>query len=249
MNSINLNSLGQAIDLNKIQKIENESDLNDINGGTYLENYSNVLISKEKINLTINDKKGINMVTASEGDKEVSNGKEGWFSKITFPVPFNMVNHITQCNECNSPLKYISGIHQYLDRYAHFNNPQGWIETKNQYQCESCQLYHVQTQRKFLFLTASYYELRTSLCDKKEIIKEPKYRKPTIPLYYNKDPNSSYSWNTIPVYWDGNCLVCKGEIYSFEEEAFGCVTGKTSLYGEFICPKCNLLYHAEEHDD
>ena len=238
---------GKPIDLNKIKEIRTQENFYDPMGGTVLENYSYILTSPKSTQLTVHNKDGINIVTASENDSEVTFEKYmNSFRKSTFSVPFDMSNSLKECSHCKHKLKFISGIHQFIDRYAHLSNkPEGWIETKNQYYCQQCALYFVQIQRTFLVCTTGYYVLNTTLTDEKININSPKYRKPTVPLYYTK--KTDYWQN--PVYWDGKCIVCKTETCPFSEDASASVTGKFSLYGDSVCPNCNLLHHAEEHND
>lgn len=250
------NSEGKEIDLKKIEKIRTKEEFYDENGGTVLANYSNISSYPEIQTLSVHDKGGINCVTADRKDTEVLYQKEHPFKCRKFSVPFNVINPLTQCNICKSQLEYVDGIHQFVDYYAHlFHKPAGWIQTKNQYHCPICSLYFVQTQRKFLFLTGSYYVMNTSLISNKFIIDSPVYRRPNIPLYYVElsEEERKKTWRGYTtersVDWDGNCLVCSKQTFCFSEDGVGCVTGKSSRYGDYLCPHCNLLHHAEEHDD
>ena len=135
-----------------------------------------------------------------------------------------------------------------MDWYCHFDRTTGWIETKNQYNCPTCSLYFTQIQRKFLFCTSGYYVLNVTPTDKKKINPNSKYRKPrNIPLYYIPKEEIYNSWDKYDtIEWDGKCVVRKGEIFNLDEDFYACCTGKSSLFGDFICPSCNLLHHAEE---
>ena len=248
-------SSNKLIDLQQIKHVRTKEDFYNPTGGTVIDNYSNISTSDKLTELTVFFKEGINTIRASKNDLEVNFDNGSWRNNFTFSVPFTMANALKECSKCQTKLMYVNGIHQFIDGYGHFHNPEGWIETKNQYYCTPCGLYFVQTQRTFLFCTGGYNVLNTTLINKPQVLlTESKYRTPRVHVYsVKKSPEEmkerwSYSDEEM-IYWEGECVVCQTKTQPFSEDGFGCVTGKTSLYGESVCPKCNLLHHAEEHGD
>lgn len=103
--------------------------------------------------------------------------------------------------------------------------------------------YNVYVEREYVFVNSGYYVFRVSMTNKQKFIGKK--------IVTNKcKPRPPFTDETNQrVYWDGNCIFCKGETVTFATQSAGCVTGHSSMYLDTLCPKCLMIHYAEEHDD
>ncbi len=218
------------------------------NGGKTLNNYFSFCSSDKKFDLTIKEKTGVRVLKSygkgheSEGFYDVDSKADECHSpfdnepkQITTPFDIKYSHpafmRATSCTKCNKDLTFVNGIRQVFGNYAHFDNPEGWLETKNQFVCNDCGLY-------FVFIVNIMYCTQT----------KSKYRTPH-PVYKWIKNEKSPCYDTKTITWNEECMVCGNKTVSFSTDGAGCVTGKTSMYGNSVCTKCNLCHHADEHDD
>lgn len=221
-------------------------------GGKLLAAYSTIIFSNLPIDLNVGPRKGVLVICADRRDfgKEIKEALEEdstyyRMHQRSFLVPFDVAH--TKCPTCDHKLAYMNGLKQYLDRYAHLSQPEGWLDTKNQYLCSNCDKYVVFVHRTYLFVHSPYYVLnvRPGVERQYNVHPDPKLRK----------PEPIYKWILEPKFytirWDGNCMVCDHATHVLMDGEFGAasITGKMTLIGESICPQCFLIHHAEEHDD
>ena len=238
----------------------NRLDVSTDTGYDKYDNYFAVCIFSEPIPLVVYNRKGISSITATKDDLlsgEVIEPCSKWereepfaFSRVRhFIVPFEMTTPMNTCPVCRGKIKYVNGIKQYLNRYAHFDEPERWIETKNQFHCQECDKYIVHVQRIYILINTGFFVLHIYPTNRNDM--ELKHMK----LGCHK-PSPCYKWveddsmfGKKQVCWDGKCFCCGTETIAFEKQSLGCVTGHSSVYCETVCPICLLVHYAEEHHD
>ena len=238
----------------------NRLDVSTDTGYDKYDNYFAVCIFNEQIQMTVHNREKVLSITATKDDLpkgEVmeycsEREKESPFAllrKRHFSVPFQMNVPMNTCPECHGKIEYINGIKQYLDEYAHFRNPRGWVETKNQYHCRECGKYIVQVQRTYILVHTGYYVLHVYPMNQNEGEQKPMKSGCHKPSPCYKMIGEGEWFDKKPVYWDGKCFCCSTETVVLENESAGCVTGHSSVCCRTVCPKCLLVHYAEEHDD
>jgi len=224
------------------------NDLNDENSFKFRENYFDTFTSPTEISMILPIKKGISSVNVTTEDFQKgevickSSKYESDIFNMHFKVPFTMVKSCESCPVCKEPIEYVNGVKQYLARYAHFDNPEGWMETKNQYSCKKCSQYIVNIERTYILVHAAYYVLHvypTTPCSEYKVVTN----------YGKQLPCYKWPQHGDPISWDGKCFICGSETILTNVDCCGCVTGKSSCYNDSVCPKCSMIHYAEEHND
>lgn len=209
--------------------------------------YKEIICSPILSELSVYSRKGINNVVAGKDDKDVYelcgsfDGENVKRCMRKFCVPFKMKINMDECVKCGNKMEYIGGIKQYLDRYAYFENPSGWIETKNQYMCSKCCNYFVHIEREYIFTHNGRYVLHV-LPFSGDISK----------LRYKETTGMKIAYEMFeeqPIFWEGICFMCGEQTQCYNKKSRCCVTGKSSQYYECVCERCEMMYYAEEHCD
>jgi hypothetical protein len=272
--------------MNEVNVRENNEVLdNSPDDKTKCKNYSEILFSFMPVDLSVDDclidklkKQGVDTIYANRSDfnkvlNEQLNLKidpvlsENYFRfQREFKVPFGTSSRRAhsngnpsndKCPKCSGKIAYINGSHQYLSSSLHLYNYTGWLHTKDQYMCSSCDHYIVFVQRKYVFTNSGYNFVIIS--KSMTNASENKDNSASHPLKKIKTeytiPESICGWfkygndsSRTPLRWNGICIACKTETLPQEEHLFGALTGRMALIFDCICPNCYLVYHVQIHD-